>query len=369
MAEILTAQTDQGWAAVEQVMAHSCEADLSAVPPEWIRVLVEEDLPISFVAIDPNRQIEYPKGSVRYAFLSAGATREDLRGQGYFRQLLDDTYDELRAAGLPWIIGRLPYAAGLRFGFQVFTHNSAFVLRPEEIEQTFGGGRPENTDGMLTIDESPGVQEDLLVVTRERALSEAESVAALREAAWIARSRGKSRILFEHPPTPGPGSHYPIYPTRHTPLMVTAMAGGARVRIAGSEPDEDDDETVERQATVFRADMVRLLDLKTVLEQVLAVVGPAAGSCPSGSVAFDTEAGQATITVGADGPRVADGIAPGALLVPLPADAVAQMITGHRSASTLAYVHQKEIPREATALLDALFPRFWRFSRNESWVY
>jgi len=369
MAEILTAQTEQGWAAVEQVMAHSYEADLSAIPPEWIRVLVDEDVPISFVAIDPNRQIEYPKGSVRYAFLSAGSTREDLRGQGYFRQLLEDTFDELRAAGIPWIIARLPYAVGLRFGFQVFTHNSAFVLRPEEIEQTFGGGRPEDTEGMLTIDESPGIQENLLVVTRERSLSEAESVAALREAAWIARSRGKSRILFEHPPAPGPGSHYPIYPARHTPLMVTAMAGGARVRIAGSEPEEDEEDASEGATTVFKADMVKLLDLRAVFEQVLAALGTAGSSCPGGSVSFDTEAGQATITVGADGWHVAEGIGPHALRVPFPADAVAQMITGHRSASTLAYMYQKEIPREAAGILDTLFPRFWRFSRNESWIY
>jgi len=369
MTEILTGETDKGWTALEQIMAHSCQADLSAIPPEWIRVLTEEEVAISFAAIDPERRMEYPNRAVRYGFLCAGATRDDLRRQGYFRRLLGDCCDDLREAGIPWLVARLPYPVGLRLGFEVFSHNSAFVLRPEEIEQTFGGGRPENADAMLAIDETPGIQEDLLVVTRERALDEFESVSALREAAWVARCSGKSRILFEHPPAPGPGLHYPIYPTRHTPLMVMAMTAGARVKVAGSEPEEDEDETQKERPLASKADMVKLLDLSLALEQALAAVGKPNGGYPTGAIALDTEAGQATIAVRPHGWKVSEGLAPGVAVAPLPAQAVAQLIIGYRSAKTSAYLHQKDLPPEAGEILDALFPRFWRFSRNESWVY
>jgi hypothetical protein len=48
---------------------------------------------------------------------------------------------------------------------------------------------------------------------------------------------------------------------------------------------------------------------------------------------------------------------------------LAQLVTGYRSAETLALIHGLELPPEAQALLSALFPPCWRFSRNESWTF
>jgi hypothetical protein len=37
---IVTAETDEGRRAIEEVMAHSCQTDIEGVPPEWARALV-----------------------------------------------------------------------------------------------------------------------------------------------------------------------------------------------------------------------------------------------------------------------------------------------------------------------------------------
>ncbi len=371
MANILTAETAEGAAAVERFLRDApISAPWDSVPSEWIRVLCVGDLPVAFAAIAPDRRMDFPRGSVRYAFLIAGRMHPEFGDANAFRELLAACCGDLRAAGVPWLAARLPYALGRELGFETFTHNSAFVLRPEEIEQTFGGGRPDNPEGMLVFDESPDIQEDLLVVARERDLDEGEAVAALREAAWIARSRGKSRILFEYPPAPGPGLNYPIYATRHTPLMVMAMAAGARVRVSPSEPQEDADEEENGRSRNVRCDMVRLTDLAAALQAVLEVSGGPAqrADIKPGAVAFDTDAGQATLEATLAGWHVRAGIAAGLAPVPLRAGAVAQMILGYRSARTLAYLHQVEIPPQAADILEALFPRCWRFSRNETWI-
>lgn len=89
---------------------------------------------------------------------------------------------------------------------------------------------------------------------------------------------------------------------------------------------------------------------------------------PEATVALDTDAGAVTI-VSREG-RVAahTGIAPGERALQWPSSALAQLVTGYRSAETLALLHDLELPPEAQALLSALFPTCWRFSRNESWT-
>jgi hypothetical protein len=49
--------------------------------------------------------------------------------------------------------------------------------------------------------------------------------------------------------------------------------------------------------------------------------------------------------------------------------ALVQLVTGYRSAEMLAVLHDTVLPPQALALLRTLFPRRWRFSRNESWVF
>jgi hypothetical protein len=52
-----------------------------------------------------------------------------------------------------------------------------------------------------------------------------------------------------------------------------------------------------------------------------------------------------------------------------PSSALAQLVTGYRSAEMLGALLGIKTPPEALALLEALFPRRWRFSRDESWVF
>lgn len=366
MSEIRTAQTEDGRTAVEEVMKQSQRIDISALPAEWVRVLVEDGVPVSFVAINPDRAIAFPKGTVRYAFICGGGTRFGRRGTGYFRRLLEATFDDLGNAGIPWIFGHAPYGLGRSLGFHVFSNHSHFILRPEEIEQTLGGGRPEGVEGMLSFDSSPEFADDLLLVTDVRAESENDRIQALREAAWTARSSGKLRIMFEQPPVAAPGSTYPIHEKSQTALLVAAMACGARVRTVGSEHAEEGDRAEIEGA--IPEDMVKLLDLAPVVEQVLSVLDIDLSTCPHGSVAFDTEAGQATLAIDSGGWRVQEGMTPDALPVALPAEAVAQILIGYRSAETQAYYYQVEVAAEALQLLDHAFPRLWRFTRDQQRV-
>jgi hypothetical protein len=52
-----------------------------------------------------------------------------------------------------------------------------------------------------------------------------------------------------------------------------------------------------------------------------------------------------------------------------PSAALGQLVTGYASARVLAAMHETPLPDDALALLDSLFPRQWRVSRNESWTY
>ena len=365
MHEILTAETDRGRQAIQEVIAYSRPAGLGDAPAEWIRALVVEGRPVAFVAIDPGRAIAFPRRDVRYAFLRDGATREGARGRGHFRALLDDAVRELREAGIAWLFGRMTYGLGQRLGFAVFTNYSSIVLRPEEIEQTLGGGRPEGEmTPLLTVEESAEFQEDLLLVTEVGARTEFECVQALREAAWIARSRGKMRILFEHPPAAQPGSRFPIHDRRQTTLTQMTMSCGARIRVLESDSDEDKEEA----DPLVPADMVRLVSLPIALAQVLEAGGVLDERCPRAAVGLSTDAGEATLTVGESRGEVSEGLAPGALPAPFTAASLAQILTGYRSAKTIVYHDQRPIAPQSAEILDRVFPRYWRFSRNERWV-
>lgn len=92
-------------------------------------------------------------------------------------------------------------------------------------------------------------------------------------------------------------------------------------------------------------------------------------SPPASTVALETDAGAATVAC--DGRRCAvhAGIPPGVPLVSWPSRALPQWVTGYRSASELAAAHNVAIPEDALRLMEAWFPRRWRFTRYESWVF
>ena len=365
MTEILTAETPQGREALQTVAEQAETPALPALPNEWRRVLVEDGRPAAMIAIDPDRRIAFPAGEVRYAWLAHASTtiaRRSMAGK-LLGALIENAAGDLRQAGLPWMIGRMPYELGDQLGFRAFTHYSAIFARPEEVEQTVGSGRPQGYEDRIVVEQSPDFRKDYLVVTDAQAETEGEAIHVLREAAWVARSNGKARIYFEHPKAGLPGSVYPIHETRDSALTDIATACDARIRMNDSEG-----EALNKDRVTLQTDMVRMTDLPTLLRQVLEVNGVDPATCPDGSIAFAVDEGIATLTV-ADGKlEVADVERNGAERIGFSAADIVQIVTGFRSATTQGYLDELEDPRKAMRFLDYLFPRFWRFSRCDRWV-
>jgi GNAT superfamily N-acetyltransferase len=356
--EFLTAETEQGRRAIEEVMLHSYTADIDSVPAQWTYACTVDDVPVSFIVIDPGRQMEFPGGDVGYAFICDVATREDRRGEGHFRTIMEQAFSRLREAGIPAIVLHGRYQLYRRFGFDVFTHHCGIFATAELIERTLGTQVSEEAQELLTI-ENKYVREDLLLITEVKAETLVKCKAALQAAAALARERGKTRILFEHPPAPSYGSRYPIYPTPETPLTILARACGARVCIQGPDPEG---------GLIPDADWIKLLDAAKLLSNTLERL-ESKQSIPEGAISFDTDAGVATIESTGRGVKVSDAVKPGAELIRWPSSALVQLVTGYRTAQVLSLVHDAPLSAEGIALLDTLFPHRWRFSRNESWTY
>jgi hypothetical protein len=288
---------------------------------------------------------------------------------------MEHTYDRLRQAGYSLILlhGRYPLYRAL--DFDVFTHHCGIFITPEQVERALGPGEEGDDPKLLQIDDYGGIQPDLLVVTGVDASSSSECAAALRAAAALARKKNKQRILFEHPPAPC-GKRYTIHASPETALTALARTCGAEVRLQGADPES---------GAIPDADWIKVLDAAEFVSQVLDCrtkvpplspprtphggEGERMGSLPEATVALDTDAGAVTI-VSREG-RVAAhaGIAPGERALHWPSSALVQVATGYRSADTLAQLHGLELPPESQALLSALFPTCWRFSRNESWTF
>jgi GNAT superfamily N-acetyltransferase len=356
--EYLTSETERGRHAIREVIQRSYVADLDAIPPAWALARIVDGVPVSFILIDPDKEMDLGRG-VRYAFVNDVATREDRRMEGHFRALMKDTYDRVRQAGIPLLLLHGRYPLYRRLGFDVFTHHSAIFLTPEQVERALGTGNTKEGHPLLVIEEHPSFREDLLVVTEVKAQSWAESKVALWAAAEIAREQGKERILFEHPSAPC-GSRYPAYDTLETPFTALARTCGAEVHVQGADPEG---------AAIPDADWIKVLDAAGLVQGALQALPEARIELPDGSVALETDAGAVTLI--SQGRRVTaqEGIEPGVPVIHWPSSALAQLVTGYRSAEMLGVLHDAEMPPEALALLRALFPRQWRFSRNESWVF
>ncbi len=361
-AEVITAETARGRDAILDVMAHAYTADIESVPPRWARARVVDGVPVSYILVDPDRRMAFPAGEVPFAFICDVATREERRGEGHFRALMGHTLGALRAEGLPLALTHGRYPLYRRFGFDVFTHHSGIWATPELLERTVGTTDDIYACSLLEVDESPHVREDLLTITEVRARTPVECRAALQAAAALARARAKARILFEHPAAPSYGSLYPIYDTLETPFNKFARACGARVCVQAADPEGSD---------VPHADWIRVLDAEALVRAALrasAKPDRLAGGA-DGSVALLTDAGAVTLTARGGRVTVTPGHGEGVPALRWPSSALAQLVTGFRGAQILAVLHDTPASDEALAFLDALFPRRWRLSRNEGWVY
>jgi predicted N-acetyltransferase YhbS len=357
---ILTAETEQGHRAIAEVMQQSYVADVDTVPAAWARVLIVDDEPVSFIVVDPDRRMEYPGEDLCYAFICDVATRQDRRGEGHFRYIMAHTFSSLRAAGIPLVITHGRYQLYRRFGFDVFTHHCGIFTTADQIEARLGTQVPERANHLVVIDEGGHTMEDLLLVTDVKATTFVESRIALQAVAAEARRRRKSRILFEYPPAPSYGSRYPIYPSLETSFSALARTCGARFCVQGADPE---------RGSIPDADWIKVLDGAAFLRAALNGLVDSGGSLPGGVVGFDTGAGTATIESSDRGMKVTEGVGPEAVPVAWPSSALAQLVTGYRSANVLSAIHNTTLPTEIGDLLEALFPQRWRFSRNESWTY
>ena len=356
--EYLTAETERGRQAIREVMQRSYIADLDAVPPAWAVARLVDGAPVSFILVDPGQEIDLGNG-VRYAFVNDVATREDRRMEGHFRALMAHTYDRVRRAGIPLLLLHGRYPLYRRLGFDVFTYHSGIFITPEQVERTLGTGSSQGGRELLVVENHRAFQEDLLVVTEIRAQSWSESKAALLAAAEIAREQAKTRILFEHPPAPC-GSRYQAHDSPETTFTALARTCGAEVRLQGADPES---------GTIPDADWIKVLDAAGLVKSALQ--GPPEGKpdLPDGSAAFETDAGTVTIISRAGLVTAQEGLQPNAPLIHWPSSALTQLVTGYRSAEMLGVLHGTEMPPQTLALLQALFPPRWRFSRNESWTF
>jgi hypothetical protein len=351
---IVTTETEEGRAAAEEVMARSYRAELGAVPPAWERALVVDGVPVSFVVVNPDGAVALPGGRLRAAWVRDVATREDRRREGHFRRLMEMTSADLCAAGvfLLTLHGSCRYYRPL--GFCVCTHHCGLFATPDAIEQRLGAAPEEVREDLLEVEDDPSLVSDLLVCD-VRAWTSADAAAALRAAAALARKQDKTRILFEHP-----RSDHTLHPSLETPFTEMARLCGAEMIVVAADPEG---------RRVDHADWYKVLDTYRFLRDAVPLRPVNAESLPRAAITFETEKGVATIRGSAEGVVVTEGAAPDGHRVGWPANAVGQLALGYLSAAALAAVHGTPIPLEPLALLDLVFPRWWRLSRNEAWVY
>lgn len=357
--KLLTAASPEGRRAVEAVIAAAhYRASVDDVPPAWALARVVDGVPVSFILVDPEREMAFPGGGLPYAFINDVATHEDRRREGHFRALMTATFERLRAAGIPAVLTHGRYPLYRRFGFDVFTHHCGVFVTPAQIERTLG--LPEDAGReLLEVDTAPYRVEGRLLVTGVDAPTFAASARALRAAAALAQAQGKDEILFEHPPAPSYGSRYPIHPTLETPFVTMARTCGARVVVQGADPE---------RGAIPDADWIKVLDAAGFVRAAVAVLPPAV-PLPRVSVGFDTDAGALTLHATPDGARVTEGRPSEGPVLAWPSAALAHLVTGYRSAALLCALHATPLPDMGLMLLDLLFPPVWRLSRNESWTY
>lgn len=356
----VTGETEKGRAAIQEVVQHSYAADIDSVPAPWARARVVSDVPVSFILVDPGKQMEFPGGDVTYAFVCDTGTREDRRGEGHFQSIMEHTFSSLRESGIALAVTHGRYQLYRQFGFDVFTHHSGIFITPECIERVLGTQFSEEAKQLLVVEDRQAIQEDLLLVSEVKAESLPECDAALQAAAALARRRGKARILFEHPPAPSYGSHYPIYQSLESPLVTLARTCGAQVCLQGADPEG---------GSIPDADWVKVLDARALVREVLRCRKGQDRPLPKVIVSFDTEAGPVTVEAMDDQVTASAEVRPKAATVKWPSSALAQLVIGYRSAAILSTIHETPFSPEVMALLNELFPPRWRFSRNESWTY
>ena len=353
--EYLTAESEQGRSAIEEVMQHSYKSDIHNVPPQWAIARVAGGVPVSFILVKPDGEMKFPRGEICYVFVDDVATREERRLEGHFRGIMEYTFSKARAAGIPLIQLHGEQQLYRRLGFDICTHHYGIFATPELIERKLGTLATEGARELLGISDSEYLQKDLLMVDYVKGETLPECKAALQTAAAIARERGKARILFWGPDSLIFASAYPA----ESCLTVMARACGAQICIRGGEPEGPED----------HADWIRVLDTALLAKEALKCLPEPEYPLPEAGICFDTDAGAVTIESSGSSVLASDGIKPGSVIVNWPSSAIVQLVTGYHTASVLSAIHDTLLPPKTIALLEVIFPQQWRFSANENWFF
>jgi hypothetical protein len=97
--EYLTATTQRGWRAVEEVMGHSYAAEIDQSPLKWTLARVVDDAPVSFIQIDLHRKMASLGDDLGCASVWNTATRRERRNERHFRSTLRHSLMLLQAEG------------------------------------------------------------------------------------------------------------------------------------------------------------------------------------------------------------------------------------------------------------------------------
>ena len=353
---VLTAETEEGRHAIEEVMEHSYQSDLDSVPPAWARALVVDGTPVSFILVDPDDSVPMPGGKLRSAFISDVATREERRREGHFRAILEHSFADLLATGITTVVCHGESHLYRRFGFEVYAHHCGLIITPELIARRLGTEVHAGWETWIELNDHPHLAADLLLITNARAETLSRAKAMLQTAAALAGERGKERIVFELSSEPESRA----FPSTDSPLVALALACGGQLTLQGADPEG---------RPIAHADWIKVLDAPGFLREALSLLPPPPGPLPQAAVSFDTDAGAVTLRASSAGAEATPGVASDAPRVVWPSGALAQLALGYASAAVLAEIHNAPLPAGACALLEALFPRQGRVSRNESWVF
>ena len=358
----LTAETEQGRRAIEEVMAHSYEEDIDYVPPAWAIARIVDEVPVSFALVDPNELLLFPNGAIRRGFLRDVATREDRRQEGHFRATMQEVFDRLRLAKIPLVSTHGEHQLYRRFGFDVFTHQHGIFITPDQIARHLGPSCSQEGERFLEVEEGPPRREDLLLVRSVTAATAAEARCALLAAAAKAEHLGRNLILFEHPPASVLSRHPSLagQVSLDSPFRALSLACGAQVRLEGGVPEG---------RPIPDGDWIRVLDAVAFVEQAIRLQDLTATSLPSVQIGITCDAGDLTITSSPTGVTVRAGRPEGGPVLEWPSVMLAQLFTGYQSAEVLACLHGVALPPDAAAFFSALIPRQWRLTRQESWAY
>ncbi len=356
----LTAEIETGREAIAEVMDYSFKEKLIDRLKKWSIARVVDGTPVSFMIIDPYRQMDFYSGKVRYAFIRDAATRKDRRNEGHFRGIMEYSFKKMKEKNIALAMthGHSNLYRN-RFGFNTFTYNQGLFVTPKEIEVTFGLSGEKESIKYFQILDNIYVHDDLLVITNIKAETQEECKRVLQQAAVVAREKGKNRILFEYPFSSESESFYPFYGNIDSPFMQLAEICGVRRVMQGASPEN---------GHVSHGDWIKLLKPYEFLKTVIGLIRDL-DVCVKGSINIIVDDSQVNIECSNDGIKVSKDQSKNAEKLECTSTDLIRLVTGYHSISELATINNYKLTEENMYFLDKLFPKSWRFSRNEDWTY